>query len=182
LARTIYPTGHLHTFEFHEERARKAEEEFKVSGFESIITVTCGNVCTQGFGELDDVADAVFLDLPSPWEAVKFVPKLMKKKSGGKICSFSPCMEQVQRTIVALKSLGFYDIQMFEVLQRSYDCKKVTMTSIVAGLEGKKREDDMDLCEKGVDKSESSFNCLKPSPMMRGHTSFLTFASFAHPQ
>lgn len=32
LARAVAPTGHIHTFEFHEQRAETAAEEFKANG------------------------------------------------------------------------------------------------------------------------------------------------------
>jgi tRNA A58 N-methylase Trm61 len=36
LIRTIYPTGHLHTFEFHQQRSETARKEFLVIIFLSI--------------------------------------------------------------------------------------------------------------------------------------------------
>ena len=49
-----------------------AREEFKKHDFTAdIVTVAHRDVCKDGFG-LSSVADAVFLDLPSPWEAVPF--------------------------------------------------------------------------------------------------------------
>jgi tRNA (adenine57-N1/adenine58-N1)-methyltransferase len=51
--------------------------------------------------------DIVFLDLPSPWEALPFAKDAFKTNRIGRICCFSPCIEQVQRTVEALKELGF---------------------------------------------------------------------------
>lgn len=69
IIRTIAPTGHLHTVEFHQQRAEKAREEFQEHGVGRWVTVRNQDVCHSGFG-VSHVADAVFLDIPSPWEAV----------------------------------------------------------------------------------------------------------------
>lgn len=69
LIRTIAPTGHLHSVEFHQQRAEKAREEFQEHRVGRWVTVRNQDVCRSGFG-VSHVADAVFLDIPSPWEAV----------------------------------------------------------------------------------------------------------------
>eukprot|EP00121_Abeoforma_whisleri_P005195 Awhi_evm1s4701 len=56
---------------------------------------------------LDNVADAIFLDLPAPWLAIEHVVKSINKSKGGRFCSYSPCIEQVQKTAEALKANGF---------------------------------------------------------------------------
>ncbi|MED6255525.1 tRNA (adenine(58)-N(1))-methyltransferase catalytic subunit trmt61a [Ataeniobius toweri] len=78
ILRTIAPTGHLHTVEFHQQRAEKVVEEFKEHRVDHLVTVRNQDVCKDGFG-VTGVADAVFLDIPSPWEAVGHAKAAMKK-------------------------------------------------------------------------------------------------------
>ncbi|EJD41268.1 GCD14-domain-containing protein [Auricularia subglabra TFB-10046 SS5] len=115
LVRTIGPTGHLHTFEFHKQREEKARAEFTRHGMMDCVTLEHRNVCKVGFG-LTDVADAVFLDLPAPWDAAPYARIAMRKDKMARICCFSPCIEQVLRTVTALNDAGFSDITLFEVL------------------------------------------------------------------
>lgn len=118
IARTVAPHGHLHTFDFHEERVAKAREEFEAHGLKEVVTAGHRDVCGAGFG-LEGAADAVFLDLPHPWEAVGHAKAAMKRQ-GGRVCSFSPCIEQVQRTCVALKASGFTELSTLECLNREF--------------------------------------------------------------
>lgn len=77
LIRTVAPTGHLYTVEFHQQRAEKAKEEFREHGVEHLVTVTNQDVCKNGFG-VSGIADAVFLDIPSPWEAIGHAKSALK--------------------------------------------------------------------------------------------------------
>lgn len=79
ILRTIAPTGHLHTVEFHQQRAEKVAEEFKEHRVDHLVTVRNQDVCKDGFGVIG-VADAVFLDIPRPWEAVGHAKAAMKKQ------------------------------------------------------------------------------------------------------
>lgn len=79
ILRSVAPSGHLHTVEFHQQRAEKAEEEFREHGVERLVTVRNQDVCKDGFG-VTGVADAVLLDIPSPWEAVGHAKAAMKRQ------------------------------------------------------------------------------------------------------
>ena len=61
------------------------------------MTVTHRDVLSNGFLLDDKVTpnsiDACFLDLPSPEVAVKHAYQILGKK--GRLCNFSPCIEQV---------------------------------------------------------------------------------------
>ena len=83
ILRTISPTGHLHTVESHQQRAETAAQEFREHRVDHLVSVRNQDVCKDGFGVFG-VADAVFLDIPSPWEAVQHAKAAMKKQ--GRTC------------------------------------------------------------------------------------------------
>jgi len=124
IARTVGATGHVFSYEFHEARASKAAEEFTRHGMADIVTLTHRNVCKNGF-TVTDAADSVFLDLPAPWEAVEYAKVALKKDRLTRICCFSPCIEQVLRTVSALNEAGFTDITMYETLLRPHEVSQV---------------------------------------------------------
>ncbi|KEP54879.1 tRNA (adenine-N(1))-methyltransferase catalytic subunit TRM61 [Rhizoctonia solani 123E] len=129
IARTIGPTGRLFSFEFHEQRANKAREEFARHGMDEFVVLQHRNVCKDGFG-LQDEVDAVFLDLPAPWEAVASAKQALKKDRIGRICCFSPCIEQVLRTVSALNELGFTGVTMHETLTKPHDICNAPMQTV----------------------------------------------------
>ena len=61
----------------------------------------------------------MFLDLPGPWKAIPSVARCLKRD--GVFCGFSPCIEQVQRTVEALNSEGFRAFTTIEILLREYE-------------------------------------------------------------
>ena len=126
LVRAVAPRGHVHTFEFNEFRATAAREEFARNGVgPAHVSVTWRDVCAGGFGAaLDGRADAVFLDLPRPYDAVPHAARALKA-DGGALCTFSPCIEQVQKNCAAMRALGFEDIVTVECLLKTYDTKDV---------------------------------------------------------
>lgn len=120
-ARVVAPHGHLYTFEFHAQRASANRDDFVNEGLGDLITVTHRDACAGGFkteklGESG--ADAVFLDLPSPWDAVDHAAAVLR--TYGRLCAFTPSIEQVQRTYQALYAAGFDEIKTIECLLRPY--------------------------------------------------------------
>lgn len=174
LIRTVKPHGHLYTFDFHKARVETAKDEFKQHGIDDYVTIQQRDVCTSGFGEeLDNKADAVFLDLPHPWEAIPHTVKTLKQ-SGGRICSFSPCIEQVQKSCVVLHELGFQEIQTIEVLQTQYNVQTRTLPVLeLEFVKSEKTDNEVKKKEKETVKTISSI----PPASLPGHTGYLTFAT-----
>eukprot|EP00047_Mylnosiga_fluctuans_P013822 m.33517 g.33517 ORF g.33517 m.33517 type:complete len:341 (+) comp5123_c0_seq2:28-1050(+) len=170
IARTIAPTGHLHTFEFHQLRADTARKEFIAHGLGDLITVTHADACSPtGFG-LSKVADGVFLDLPQPWLALPTATAAMKH--GARLVSFSPCIEQVQRMCLSMKAAGFTDLKTVETLERSYELAATPLPVARLSLRGTKRGAD-------EDDGESRNEILPRQPVeTRGHTGYLTVGTY----
>jgi len=86
-----------------------------------LVTVKCRDVVGTGFPEEleTEVADAVFLDLPSPWAVIASAKKALKPN--GNLCSFSPCIEQVQRTCAQLDKLGFVGKYCYFFLVKNFE-------------------------------------------------------------
>lgn len=144
IMRSIAPYGKLHTYEFNSARVKAAREEFKKNGVDHLVEVHWRDVCAKpksfeekkngdeeegetigvgGFAIGPAVADAIFLDLPDPWMAIPHAAHTIKPY--GSICSYSPCVEQSQQTIQAMKKYGFHSIKTIEVRLREHYVDKV---------------------------------------------------------
>lgn len=173
IARTIAPHGHLYTFDYHDVRVLQAQNEFKAHGLDKVVTARHSDVCKDGYGDLEGILDAVLLDLPGPWLAVPKVRKAMKRGTGGsRIGSFSPCIEQVQRTCKVLKEEGFADVVTMECLMRPLEVKTVTVNC----WEEPKEVKENDRRPK-TPFSQTSFATTVVPGDVPGHSGYLTFAS-----
>jgi tRNA (adenine57-N1/adenine58-N1)-methyltransferase len=130
LARVVAPAGHVYSFEFNEHRAKVAKDEFRVNGLDQAVDVEHRDVCADGFPvELDGRADAVFLDVPNPWLAIGHAKRALRR--GGRVCTYSPCIEQVQRNCAALEIEKFHSITTIEVRLRKFDVREMSFVKPV---------------------------------------------------
>lgn len=137
----------LYTFEFHQVRFEQAKEEFKQHGLlDENVIITHRDVCKHGFTikptdstsfefadgqeEVDLDADAIFLDLPAPWEAIPNLEKVIAKDEKVGLCCFSPCIEQVDKTIEAMTNNGWTNIQMVEIQGKRYESRRQMVRSL----------------------------------------------------
>lgn len=129
LARTVSSDGRLFTYEFHEQRYTEAKREFAEHNLlEDPVTINHRDVCKDGFeitnynGPLN--ATSVFLDLPAPWEAIAHLSKVISSEEKVGLCCFSPCIEQVAKTLDALKQHGWTSVQMVEIQGRKWEARQ----------------------------------------------------------
>lgn len=165
MAWAVSPHGRVSAFEFHSERAIAARKVLSVAKVPA--TVEECDVLERGFiGIRDGSANAVFLDLPRPEDVVTEAERVLV--DGGRVCCFSPCVEQVQRTCARLRAGMWHSI--------------VTITAPVRTFETKLSPDSQPDAEREkshygrVKRAEGRLQTRAFSEM-KGHTSYLTFAT-----
>lgn len=177
LAKTVFPHGTVFTNDFHKGRCLEARGEFRNNGLRpQLVSSNWRDVCTTNLeadmveGQDADVAamseprtgmglpaasvDAVFLDVPAPWAAIDNVRHVLRP--GGMLCTFSPCIEQTQRTAAALREApyDFLDIRTVESLTKYFD----------------------PVYKRARDAGDSDAVKLRASLVSKGHSAYLTFA------
>lgn len=116
-AMAIAPSGHLYTHDVEETRLKQVEQNLKNHGLGDVTTCIHQDVIADGFF-VENACDAVFLDLPAPWDAIPHAKQALSRSRGGRLVSFSPCIEQVQRACSVLISEGFVQIETVELVPR----------------------------------------------------------------
>ncbi|KAF2826650.1 tRNA methyltransferase complex GCD14 subunit [Ophiobolus disseminans] len=160
--------GGVYSFEYHEPRARQLQLEISDHGLAPLVTITHRDVYSDGFcldnPSLPD-ADAIFLDLPAPWQALKHLTRSppssaalkatapdiptettadaskpfrspLNPRTPTRICTFSPCIEQVTRTVSALRTLGWLEIDMVEIAAKRLEVRRERVGLAEEGVRG----------------------------------------------
>ena len=132
------------------------------------VTVTECDVLSAGFSGIgDSSADAVFLDLPRPEDVVTEAERVLF--DGGRVCCFSPCVEQVQRTCANLRAGKWHSIVTITAPVRTYETKLIS--------DPKMQEQQSEIRHHGRVKRANGRLQTRAFSEMKGHTSYLTFAT-----
>ena len=110
----------------------------------------------------------MFIDLPSPWLAIKHAKKVLK--SGAYFVSFSPCIEQINQTMKAMKENNFIELRMFECLYRTFCYARTAQVKVP--IIGKRKKGEK------IEFKDVDINITKNKCDMRGHTGFLLFGIY----
>jgi tRNA (adenine57-N1/adenine58-N1)-methyltransferase len=119
LAHYAKPNGKVYTYEYREEFQKNAEKNLKRTNLLEFVELKSGDV-TAGIEERD--LDAVILDLAVPWLVVPHAYEALKPS--GTIVSFSPTIDQVVKTVEALKENNFVFIETIECMMRAMQVER----------------------------------------------------------
>ena len=119
LAHYVKPNGKIYTYDIREEGQKTAEKNLRRSGHLDFVELKLKDV-VAGIDERD--IDAVILDLAVPWLVVPQAYEALKPS--GVIVSFSPTIDQVVKTVEALREHNFVAIETFECIMRGMQVER----------------------------------------------------------
>ncbi len=114
-----HPNGQVHSFDIRDIAIKQARKNIEIFKSKNNCFVQLMNICEEDLN-LHDI-DFVLLDLATTWEAV---PKVVNNlSSNGKICCFSPTIEQVKKNHRVLKENQFFNVTTIELIKRAFQVK-----------------------------------------------------------
>ena len=114
----VGPEGRVFTYEIREDFAEVAQKNIDNFGITNIEVKN--KDIKEGIDE--DNIDLVFLDLPKPFEIFEEV--LESLNVGGWLCVYAPYIDQAESSYRIAKKCGFYDIGIFETLERGLEVRQ----------------------------------------------------------
>lgn len=118
LASLVKPDGIVFTYEMREDFQENAKRNIERLGLDSFVKFKLKDI-TKGIDEKE--VDAVILDMATPWLVVDEARKALK--IGGRLVSFSPTINQVEKMVDAMQKAEFINIKAVELIMRSYKVK-----------------------------------------------------------
>jgi tRNA (adenine57-N1/adenine58-N1)-methyltransferase len=114
LANAVRPNGMVYTYEINPKFQKVAAGNIERAGLADYVELKEGDV-TGGIDE--EGVDAVVLDLATPWAVVPLSYGALA--GGGVFASFSPTIEQVMKTVSAIRGHPFMDVETVELILRN---------------------------------------------------------------
>lgn len=110
--------GQVYTYEIRPDFAEVAQKNIENFGIDNIEVKN--KDIKEGIDEED--VDLVFLDLPKPYEIFEDVYDSLKV--GGWLTVYAPYIDQAEVSYKVAKKLGFYDIDIIEILERGLEVRQ----------------------------------------------------------
>lgn len=115
LAYAVGPQGKVVTYERRPEFQQLARKNLERLGLDARVDFKLGDIA-DGFSETN--VDAIFLDVPNPWDYIRQVRSALKP--GGFFCNLVPTFNQVEKLLYSLRRERFAFIEVCELLMRFY--------------------------------------------------------------
>lgn len=119
LAHYVRPSGRVYSYEIRPEFLKVAQKNLTRAGLADYVEVKNKDI---SLGIEEKEIDSVILDLAIPWVIVPNAQTALKPS--GTIVSFSPTIDQVVRTVEALRGASFVSVETIECLMRGMQVER----------------------------------------------------------
>jgi tRNA (adenine57-N1/adenine58-N1)-methyltransferase len=116
LAHAVRPDGRVYSYDKRDDMLRVAAKNLANAGLQDMVELKRRDVEDAGFDERE--ADALFLDVRTPWLYLPHAWETLAE--GGFFGALVPTTNQVSGLVAGLESQSFHDIEVCELLLRSY--------------------------------------------------------------
>ncbi|MBN1587703.1 MAG: tRNA (adenine-N1)-methyltransferase [Candidatus Omnitrophica bacterium] len=115
LVNAVCPGGRVYACDVREDFLELAQENFERSGIEGDVQWVLRE--READYEMDPV-DAVVLDIPTPWEEVERLKRVLKP--GARLASLNPTVNQMEQMAETLRAAGYVMVEGMELLLRPW--------------------------------------------------------------
>lgn len=120
LGNFVSPNGHIYSYDINEKSIKRAKLNVKKAELEDVVTIQYGDILNDDLQHKN--VDVVVLDMATPWNAIEKIKNYLKYS--GTVVSFSPTIEQVKKTVSAMKSQNFIEVNTYELIKRKIQVKE----------------------------------------------------------
>jgi tRNA (adenine57-N1/adenine58-N1)-methyltransferase len=118
LAGLVRPGGKVITYEMREEFQDNAKRNIEKLGLSDSVEFRLKDL-VAGIEESD--LDSMVLDMATPWLVMDRAYGALR--AGGRLVSFSPTINQIEKTVEEMRRVGFVSIKAVELIMRTYKVK-----------------------------------------------------------
>jgi tRNA (adenine57-N1/adenine58-N1)-methyltransferase catalytic subunit len=115
LAHAVGVSGGVISYDRRPDFLEVARRNVAQAGFSDRVRFVERDVTANGFDETG--LDGIVLDVPEPWAALEAARSALAL--GGAVATYTPTYNQLERTVRALRSLGFEEVRSVELLERT---------------------------------------------------------------
>ena len=115
LAHSVGPTGRVHSFDRRADFLAVARGNLEWAGLADRVEFGERDVAHAGWPVQN--LDAIVLDLAEPWACLPGAREALAV--GGRIATYTPTYNQLERTVRELRQLGFEEVRSVELLERA---------------------------------------------------------------
>jgi tRNA (adenine57-N1/adenine58-N1)-methyltransferase len=113
LANAIAPNGKVISYDNRKDFIEHSIKNLKTANLDKHVITKIKDV-KKGIAEKE--LNAIIFDIPDPWKAISHAWKALKP--GGYLCTYSPLISQVEKTVKEIEKQSFIEVKTHENIQR----------------------------------------------------------------